>query len=92
MSNIYWIKGGADAHWDTHTGNWFDDAAGLVQASDGPQYGDFAYLTGATAPDNGPAVNVELSGLDTSALAAAVTITNNVDIGIGFLVDRKSVV
>jgi len=80
MANIYWIKGGADAHWDTHTGNWFDDVTGLVQASDGPQDGDYAYLTGATAPDNGPAVPVSLIGLDTSGLAAAVTITGDVTV------------
>ena len=78
MANIYWIKGGADAHWDTHTGNWFDDVTGLVQASDGPQDGDYAYLTGATAPDSGPAVPVSLIGLDTSGLAAAVTFSGTV--------------
>ena len=83
MANIYWIKGGADAHWDTHTGNWFDDVTGLVQASDGPQDGDYAYLTGATAPDSGPAVPVSLIGLDTSALTAAVTITGDVSISAG---------
>ena len=80
MANIYWIKGGADAHWDTHTGNWFDDVTGLVQASDGPQDGDYAYLTGATAPDSGPAVPVSLIGLDTSGLTAAVTITSDVTV------------
>ncbi len=80
MADIFWIKGGADAHWDTHTGNWFDDAAGLVQASDGPQDDDYAYLTGATAPDNGPAVAVSLIGLDASALADDVTITSGVTV------------
>ena len=78
MANIYWIKGGADAHWDTWDGNWFDDLDGTTGAGHVPQDGDFAYLTGATAPDNGPAVPVELIGLDTSALADDVTITSDV--------------
>ncbi len=80
MANIYWIKGGADAHWDTHTGNWWDDAAAMDPAADGPQDGDYAYLTGATAPDNGPAVAVELIGLDTSGLADDVIITSDVTV------------
>ena len=80
MANIYWIQGGADAHWDTWDGNWFDDAAGTTGAGHVPQDTDFAYLTGATAPDSGPAVPVSLSGLDTSGLAAAVTITDTVSV------------
>ena len=83
MANIYWIQGGADAHWDTHAGNWFDDAAGTTGAGHVPQDTDFAYLTGATAPDSGPAVPVSLIGLDTSALTAAVTITGGVSISAG---------
>ena len=88
-TNIYWYKAGADAHWDTVTGNWWDDAAHTVQAAAVPQIGDSVYLLGATAPDTGPAAPIEFFRCDTSGLSvvnllAAITADITLSAG-GFL-------
>ena len=83
MANVYWNKEGADAHWDTHAGNWWNNVLHRVGTDENgavPIDTNYAYLLGITAPDNGPAVPVSLIGLDTSALTAAVTITGVVTV------------
>jgi hypothetical protein len=73
--NIYWLKQGANAHWNTLTGNWWTSVLGdlsdKVQALALPTTGDFVYLRGATAPDTPPTVAVALSGFDTQGLSVA---------------------
>ncbi len=77
MANIYWIKGGANAAWSTVTDNWWDDAAGTVQASAVPQNGDSIYFKGATAPaDDG--ISITYLSIDTSQLTDDFTFTNDI--------------
>ena len=76
----YWYKTGADAHWNTVTGNWWTSAAHNVQ-SVLPVAGDSVYLTGSTIPDTAPSA-ITLARLDTSLLAADLTGTTTSSITI----------
>ena len=72
MPNKWWNKTGADAQWNTVTGNWWDDAAFTEQAAAIPQTNDFVYLCGETQPSTAPSA-VTLSGFDTQGLLATLT-------------------
>jgi len=65
MAHLYWNKTGANAHWNTVTGNWWTDAAHTVQAGAIPQANDYVHIDGATAPDTAPTA-ITLSGYDTT--------------------------
>jgi hypothetical protein len=68
-ANKYWYKTGADANWDTVTGNWWDtDTEGVYsgQSASVPTTGDFVYIRGPIAPDTAPSTPVALSGFDTA--------------------------
>jgi hypothetical protein len=67
--DLYWYKTGADAHWETLEGNWWEDAAHTIQSSRIPEDGDFVYYISAVAPGpiNPPVEPVALIGFDSTA-------------------------
>jgi hypothetical protein len=72
MSNLWWYKSAADAHWATRVGNWWTNAAHNAQAPALPAAGDVLVFLGATGPDTGPAtalanLSIDVSGMDDSA-------------------------
>jgi len=70
MGDKYWRKNGVDAHWNTVTGNWWNDVGHTSQASSIPVTGDFVYILGGATPDTAPAA-VALSRFDTQAMTQA---------------------
>ena len=72
MAAKYWYQSGADAHWNTVTGNWWNDAAHTSQAASIPVNTNDVYLLGSVAPDTSPSA-VTLHRLDTSGLNANLT-------------------
>ena len=68
MAAKYWYQSGANAHWNTVTGNWWNDSGHSSQAAAKPVNGDDVYLIGSTAPDTSPSF-VILHRFDTSNFA-----------------------
>jgi hypothetical protein len=80
MATLYWYKAGADAHWNTLTGNWWNNAAHTSQAAAIPTTSDTIYLYGATAPDTGPDSILYFAYVDSANLTGAWTTSTKVGI------------
>jgi hypothetical protein len=90
--NIYWYKSGADAHWNTVTGNWWTDAAHTQQAGRAPTDGDYVYVLGAASPASAippdtAAPTMTLAGYDSTGFGDKGTLAPTITAAITIAAD-----